>query len=187
MELKSDNYIKIDIHALSFDLYYADWWGTTQLLANVQDTRLRETYPSKVVVVPPKEEEEEEEEEEKDNGKKISKKASKSSPIWQLNPQESFQTYDYVLMEPIGGLATIINVIYSMIQNYGIIHVQSTGSIHMKADGKIPLTVNILCDNVLNGFTLEMQGLRCDLYKLDMGWKDIPSSMRLMGDTILSH
>jgi hypothetical protein len=172
VELKNDNYIAIDIHALSFDLYYADLWGETQLLANVQDTRMRETSQASMV----------------SDNRAVEDEialAAKELPIWQLQPKKFFATYDYVLMEPIGGLGTIASLAYDMIRNGGVVQVRSTGSIHFKANGQIPLTMNILCDNILDGFTLEMQGVYCELHRLDLGWKDIPTEMKVMGDMLL--
>jgi len=195
VELKNDNFVAIDIHALSFDLYHADWWGETQLLANVQDLRLRDDNSSN----------------NNNNNRRIRPQGSKvyvdknetniieaSSldvqsvrmvsepvPIWQLQPQTFFKTFDYVLMQPIGGLATVANVMYGMIQNGGVVNVRSTGAIHIKANGQLPLTLNIICDNVLYGFTLEMKGVHCELHRLDMGWKDIPTAMKRMGSTML--
>ena len=204
VQLKNDNFVAIDIHALSFDLYHADWWGETQLLANVQDLRLREGYlahatPTKQYIV--------EQPVHDDGDKRIESKGyvdknetniikeafhpesergvSEPLPIWQLQAQTFFKTYDYVLMQPIGGLATVANVMYAMIQNGGVVNVRSTGAIHIKANGQLPLTLNIICDNVLYGFTLEMKGVHCELHRLDVGWKDIPTAMKRMGGILV--
>ena len=198
VELKNDNFVAIDIHALSFDIYYADWWGETQLLANVQDLRLRENDSSnnnnnnnnhRILPQGSKVHVDKNEtnilEASSIDVESVRMVVSEPLPIWQLQPQTFFKTYDYVLMQPIGGLATVANVLYGMIQNGGVVNVQSTGAIHIKANGQLPLTLNILCDNVLYGFTLEMKGVHCELHRLDVGWKDIPSAMKRMGNAML--
>jgi hypothetical protein len=178
VQLKNDNYVAIDIHALSFDLYYDDWWGETQLLANVQDTRLREVQTLH---------EDEDEVESYPASEEMDTEAlvAAESPIWKLLPRERFETYDHVLMEPIAGLSTVANLLYGMILNWGTVPVRSSGAVQLKANGKVPLTLNILCDNLLNGFTLEVKGVHCELHRLDIGWKDIPSAMILLGEVLL--
>lgn len=183
MKLKNDNNVAIDIHALSFDLYYEDLWGETQLLGNVQDPRQRETqalqnkqiYQASKIKTP-------------ETVASIVEDAAFSStdaPIWKLRPKKFFETYDHVLMAPIGGIATVSNLLYDMVRNWGVVEVRSTGAIHLKANGQMPLTLNILCDNSLNAFTLEMQGIHCELDRLDIGWRDISSAMKSLQGKLL--
>lgn len=175
VQLKNDNHIDIDIHALSFDLYYPDLSGNIQLLGNVQDTRLREIHLLQQHEI-------------FDASKRKAAEtmaalvddaafASAETPLWHLGARKHFETYDSVLMAPIGGLSVMGNLAWDMIQNWGVVQVQSTGAVHLKASGQMPLTLNILCDNLLDAWTLEMRGMHCELDRLDIGWKDIPSAM----------
>ncbi len=178
VQLKNDNHIDIDIHALSFDLYYPDLSGNIQLLGNVQDTRLREIHllQQKEIFDTAK----------LDSAETIvalvedPALASAESPLWHLGARKQFETYDSVLMAPIGGLSVIAKLVWDMIQNWGVLQVQSTGAVHLKASGQMPMTLNILCDNLLNAWTLEMRGMHCELDRLDIGWKNIPNSMELL-------
>lgn len=181
VSLKNDNHIEIDIHALSFDLYYPDLWVNIQLLGNVQDTRLREIHSFQ------SQQEMLQEASSRDSIEKVATAttalvedaalASAASPLWKLGARQQFETYDHVFMAPMGGLSVMGNFAWDMVQSYGIVQVQSTGAVHLKASGQIPMTLNILCDNELNVWTLEMKGVHCELDKLDLGWKDIPTAM----------
>jgi hypothetical protein len=175
--LHNDNHIAIDIHALSFDLYYSDIWGNTQLLGNVQDTRQREIHllQQQEIIVPIQ-----------TSAAAVETVAalveeaafaSAATPLWHMEARKQFETYDSVLMAPIGGLTVVANLLWDMIHQWGVVKVRSTGTIHIKANRQMPLTLNILCDNLLDAWTLEMQGMECELDRLDVGWKDIPQAM----------
>lgn len=177
VQLKNDNYMAIDIHALSFDLYYSDLWGNIQLLGNVQDTRQREVHllQQEEIIVPTQTSALAAE-----TVAALAEEAafaSADTPLWHMEARKQFETYDSVLMAPIGGLSVVGNLLWDMIHQWGVVKVRSTGSIHIKANRQMPLTLNILCDNLLDAWTLEMQGMHCELDRLDVGWKDIPQAM----------
>ena len=160
ISLINDNHIDIDVYGLSFDLYYPDRWAATrifgdagtvpmELLGNVQDIPSLEAKAKE--------------------GERRTKRQSQ----WKLKARQPFETRDSVLMAPIGGLGVTLSIVWDMIRSGLEVHLPSTGAIHIKASGQLPITLNILCDNILNGWTMEMRGMDCDLESLDVGWKDM--------------
>jgi hypothetical protein len=66
---------------------------------------------------------------------------------------------------------------WDLFKKWGVVMVPSSGVIHVKANSKVPMTLSILCDNALDTWTLEMQGLSCELASLDIGWIDLPTAV----------
>lgn len=181
VKLKNNNYMAIDIHALSFDLYYPDWSGNIQLLGNVQDTRQRQAMVQhqSTPLLPSKN---------STTGFSmdvLSAVRTRNPPLWHMKARQEFETYDSVLMAPMGGLGVMGNLGWDMIKQWGVLQVKSTGAVHIKANSQMPLTLNILCDNLLDAWTLEMIGVHCELDRLDVGWKDIAAAMDSLRSKLL--
>ena len=67
----------------------------------------------------------------------------------------------------------------------GVVHLPSSGVIHMKANKQIPMTLSMLCDNALDAWTMEVQGLSCQLDNLELGWSDLSTAIDKMRSKII--
>lgn len=165
--LRNDNYVPIDIHALSCDIYYPDWDGALNHLGHVHDVqqvarRVQEASSEKIFI---------------------------SQPLWKIAARQTFETNDQMFMQPVSvGLGVLSSLSYDLIRKYGTVNVPSSMVVQVKANEKIPLTMSILCDNELNALTLELVGVTCELDNVMVGWYDLSDQVeKLRVKTIAGH
>jgi hypothetical protein len=144
IQMHNDNFIAISIYALSFDLFYPDWQQRLHHIGQVTDSRQQE-----------------EPDEDFD------------TPLWVLPPRQNFQTVDDVIMIPNGGAKVMSSLSWDAISKGGMLQIPLSGVIHVKANGKIPVTMGMICDNMLNMWNLQVQGLSCQIAFLKPGWSDL--------------
>jgi hypothetical protein len=49
-----------------------------------------------------------------------------------------------------------------------------TGVVHIKANGKVPVTMSMICDNIiLNAWKMQVKGVAYTMDSLAAGWSDI--------------
>jgi hypothetical protein len=171
VRLRNDNYVPIDIHALSCDIYYPDWYGSLNHIGHVHDVQQIS-----------------------ENNKAMTSSVEEVleatlPPLWQIEPRKTFETYDEVYLIPVYvGINALSSLIFDLFRNFGTLNVPSSMVVHVKANKKIPLTLSILCDNELNAFTLEMVGVTCEMDRLGVGWSDLsPTVADLRIKTIDGH
>ena len=174
VKLTNDNFVHIDIHALSFDLFYPDWQGRLNHIGHVHDSQ---QSPNN------------DQDENSSNG--ISDAImSNSPPLWALSPRKSFETTDEVLMQPAGlswdTFRTMSNLSWDIVTRSMQLEVPSSGVIHVKANSRIPLTLSILCDNLMDITTLEMQGVKCELHTMDLGWQNLSNTAQKLRTVVQS-
>lgn len=174
MRLRNDNYVPIDVHALSFDLFYPDWYGTLAHIGNVQDTQQWQKKGPKLSTP-------------YDEASIVTSLYSSASitPLWALLPRQSFETDDNVYLQPAGGINVLSSLGWDLVRQGGTLSIPSSGVIQIKAHSKFPLTMSILCDNLLDVTTLEMQGITCELDSIDMGWVHLPTAISSLRQTVL--
>jgi hypothetical protein len=144
IQMHNDNFIAIHIYALSFDLFYPDWQQRLHHVGQVTDSRQQE-------------------EPDRDF----------DTPLWVLPPRQNFQMTDDVIMIPNGGAMVMSSLSWDALSKGGILQIPLSGVIHIKADGKIPVTMGMICDNLLNIWKLQVQGLSCQIASLEPGWSDL--------------
>jgi hypothetical protein len=144
IQMHNDNFIAIEIYALSFDLFYPDWEQRLHHVGQVTDSRQQD-----------------EPDEDFD------------TPLWVLPPRQNFQTNDDVIMIPQGGAKVMSSLTWDAISKGGTLQIPLSGVIHVKANGKIPVTMGMICDNLLNVWKLQVQGLSCHIASLQPGWSDL--------------
>ncbi|KAL3937775.1 MAG: hypothetical protein SGARI_001992 [Bacillariaceae sp.] len=142
--MHNDNFISIHIYALAFDLFYPDWTERLHHVGTVTDKRQQE-----------------EPDEDFD------------TPIWVLPPRHDFETMDDVIMIPKGGAKVMSSLSWDILQKKGVLQVPLSGLIHVKANGHIPVTMGMICDNLLDAWKMEVQGLSCKIDSLAPGWSDL--------------
>lgn len=157
VKLRNDNYVKIDVHALSFDLYYPDWRGSLNHIGHIHD---KEQLNGSA-----------------DEAPRRTKARKKSPPLWSLAPRAEFSTQDHVFVQPAGGIKVLSSLGWDLLAQSGELIIPSSGVIHIRANSQVKVTLSILCDNVLDALTLEMQGMECEMDSLKIGWLDMASSV----------
>jgi hypothetical protein len=165
--LRNDNYVPIEIHALSCDIYYPDWDGALNHIGHVHD--VQQVFRQKEEIT--------------------SEYLSISQALWKIEARQTFETNDQMFLQPVSvGLGVLSSLSYDLMRKYGTVNVPSSMVVRVKANKKIPLTMSILCDNELNTLTLEMVGLTCELDNLMLGWYDLPEQVeKLRVKTIAGH
>jgi hypothetical protein len=169
VRMRNDNYVPIDVHALSFDLFYPDWHGTLAHIGNVQDTQqCQKKGPFDEASITT-----------------ALYSSASNTPLWALLPRQSFETNDNVYLQPAGGIKVLSSLGWDLVRQGGTLSIPSSGVIQIKAHSKFPLTLSILCDNLLDVTTLEMQGVECELDSIDMGWVDLPIAVMALRQSVL--
>ena len=175
VRLRNDNFVPIDVHALSFDLFYPDWHGTLAHIGNVQDTQQWQKKGPKLST---------QYDDEASIMTSLYSSAS-TAPLWALLPRQSFETDDNVYVEPAGGIKVLSSLGWDLVRQGGTLSIPSSGVIQIKAHSKFPLTLSILCDNLLDVTTLEMQGVICELDSVDLGWIHLPTAISTLRQSVL--
>lgn len=174
VKLTNHNFVHIDIHALSFDLFYPDWKGSLNHIGHVHDAQQGMEDPTLEVS-------------NKSSSTVGDAILSSSYPpaLWALLPRQSFETTDEVFMQPYGNLKVLSSLSWDLLRLGGTLQVPSSGVIHLRANGRFPLTLSIMCDNNLNAWSLEMQGITCELHNLEMGWSDLPNAVEQLRSKVI--
>mmetsp|Transcript_23389 Transcript_23389/g.38094 ORF Transcript_23389/g.38094 Transcript_23389/m.38094 type:complete len:263 (-) Transcript_23389:230-1018(-) len=145
IKLHNDNFVAIHIFALSFDLFYPDWEEKLHHVGRVTDKRQQTESADQDFL----------------------------SAIWVLPPRHDFETVDDVIMIPNGGARVMSSLSWDLLQKKGKLQVPLSGVIHVKADGKIPITLSMICDNLLDAWKMEVKGVACTMDSLQPGWSDL--------------
>ena len=143
VQMHNDNFISIHIYALSFDLFYPDWKERLHHVGTVTDKRQQDEPDEDF-----------------------------AEPIWVLPPRRDFETMDDVIMIPKGGPKVMSSLSWDVVQKKGVLQVPLAGIIHVKANGHIPVTMGMVCENLLDTWKMEVQGLSCKIDSLAPGWSD---------------
>lgn len=190
VQMENHNYVHIDIHALSFDLFYPDRTGSLNHIGHVHDKeqgkqqqqqqndvptqqvdKVKTTFaPGKLATTANDEQEEE----------------MPSPPLWALSPRQLFETTDEVMLQPAGNWRVLSSLAYDMWKHWGTLQVPSSGVIHLKvAKSRVPVTLSILCDNVLDAWSMEMQGIDCELHAMELGWLDLSQAVEKLRNVVV--
>mmetsp|Transcript_25371 Transcript_25371/g.54108 ORF Transcript_25371/g.54108 Transcript_25371/m.54108 type:complete len:251 (+) Transcript_25371:152-904(+) len=158
IQLHNANFITAAVHAFTFDMYYPDWEEKLQSIGQVTDTKQKE--PQRI--------------EDTINASKT-KRDKKKDAIWTLGPRRAFETIDDVIMVPTNaGSKVFSSLSWDAFQKSGVLQLPLSGVFHIKANGKIPLSMSMICDNnVLDTWRMEFQGISCRLDAVGPGWTDL--------------
>jgi hypothetical protein len=145
IKLHNDNFVAIHVYSLRFDLFYPAWDEKLHHVGQVTDKRQQETAGDQDFM----------------------------SAVWVLPPRQDFETIDDVVMIPNGGANVMSSLSWDIFQKMGVLQVPLTGVIQVKADGKVPATLSMICDNLLNTWKMEVRGISCTMDSLEPGWSDL--------------
>jgi hypothetical protein len=190
VSLHNDNYVQIDVHALSFDVFYSDWSGDLTHIGSVQDkhqiaemqlasatttTKTSSLSSAKAVARP-----------DTNKSKKKNKKSRISPsklPLWKIHPRANFSITDELYLAP--SLQQMMRTLPSMIiglwRGGGTqLVVPTTGVAHIKASSSAPFTVSIVCDNMVDTWNMQILGFECALKQLHPGWLDLEQAVETL-------
>jgi hypothetical protein len=178
VQLHNDNYVQIDVHALSFDVFYSDWSGALTHIGSVQDknqivqlalpptTTL--SSPSATAIAT------------KTNKKKKSCILPSKVPLWKIGPRANFSITDDLYLAP--SIQQMIRTLPSLLVGLwrgggASLVVPTTGVAHIKASSSAPFTVSIVCDNLVDTWSMQILGFECALKQLHPGWLDLEQAV----------
>jgi len=173
VEFFNENYMNIDVHALTFDLFGPNWRGELKHIGQIQDRnqhigQIQEKKLRKL---------------QQRTGKKQQNVKISSDPMWQIAPRADFSTTDELYVTPyLRAMLTIMaRLLYGLWQGSGSLVMPTTGVIHIKARlgnaPGTPFTVSIVCDNVVDAWTLLITGAECTMQQLTPGWKKMERAL----------
>ena len=144
------NYVKTDIHAIAFDVYFPNFDGTMHHIGHVRDRAhymASAEYNTAAITTPEK-------------------------PLWTMQARKTFQTQEdmHMRVSPKQIMKSMGHLLWQAIKGRGIVTLPATGVAHVKASNSAKVTISMICDNELNVFTMNMEGRKCTLDKLATGW-----------------
>lgn len=190
VKLQNDNFVSIDIHSLSFDMFYPDWNGKIQHIGQVHDvkqssSKIVTTTATTTTTMAPVDDTEQST---STSPPPLVVQEEESTPLWALQARQAFETIDNVLLQPeVMSLSLLGNLSWDLFQLGGVITLPSSGVIHVKANRQVPLTLSILCDNLLNTWTMELEGRSCSLEAMDFGWMDMDNSVQRLRQKVMEQ
>ena len=178
----SDNYMLIDVHSLSFDLFFPTTSSSSSSTTSKTTNNAAEGRTlAQVGRV-------------HDNGKQD---AQKAEPIWRIRPRHNFAVSDQTLhMAPyitqfVWFIPQVIFAVWNA-SSFSII-LPSTGIAHIKAQPlsflplQSPFTLQFLCDNKINLLSLEMKGVECAVYELSPGWLELKETSQKLRKHVVQN
>jgi hypothetical protein len=160
----NDNYLNLDVHALWFDLFYMDWDGRLQRIGELRDKqqidRQRQKQQSSL-----------------SNSNTTTSTANSDLPLWSIPGRSEFAIKDTLYIGSLWscavGMLTNSRFWHALYHGGGHVAMPTTGVAHLKTNGQAKLTVAFVCDNVMNTWTLTIQGVDCTLRELSPGWTNM--------------
>ena len=157
----NDNYLNLDVHALHFDLFYMNWDGKLQRIGELRD-RYQIDRQRKV---------------DAETTSKNVTKTNNNSPLWSIPGRSEFAIKDTLYIGSLWscamGMLTNSRFYWSLYKGGGHVAMPTTGVAHLRANGQAKLTVAFVCDNIMNTWTLTVQGVDCVLRDLSPGWTNM--------------
>ena len=159
VHMRNENYVKTDVHALAFDLYFPNWDGTMHHIGHVRDRahfKASEEWKAfNTTILTPE------------------------TPLWTMQARQAFDTQDEVHLRipPRQLMKSMGHLLWQAIRGYGTLTLPSTGVIHAKASSSAKVTISIICNNTLNVFTMAVEGNECVMNKLASGWNHIDTEI----------
>jgi hypothetical protein len=170
VRLHNDNFIGIDVHSLSIDMFYPTWGGELTYIGRVYDHKKQHKTPECM------------------RTPSCRKEKGLDKPVWELAPRSDFQITDHVFasMKFSGVLYTLFHIAINAVKGRGSLVIPTTGVMQVKASSSTPITMSMVCDNSLNLFTRVMVGVECSMNSLDIGWLELEGTSNKLQEEVLS-
>ena len=169
IKLYNGNYITAAVHAFTFDLYYPDWDEKLSYIGQVTDVKQKQKQP----VV---------------ENKNSTKVKNDDKAIWILSPRMDFEVIDDVIMVPTNaGTKVFSSLSWDVFKKSGIIQIPLSGVFHIKANGKIKLSMSMICDNnILDTWKMKFQGVSCHMDFVGVGWTNLTKESERLRSKIIN-
>lgn len=205
VELFNANFMHLDVHALSFDLFAerTDDKGR-QVLRHVGSLRDKHQHQTTVITgTPPNENHSSALPRPLATSKQTSSlegaaplRKGKSPVMWSIDARSDFTTTTtlYLSMNVSALLRSLAQLAYQWWSRSGRLTLPSTGVAHIRAavvrssnatqplPSSLPLTVSIICDNLLDTWQLRVTGTKCVMHQVVPGWSDLPKAAASVRD-----
>ena len=163
----NDNYLNLDVHALWFDLFYMDWDGKLQHIGELRDRQQIDNQRSESAAL-------------SSNHMSNTNSTKTNLPLWSIPGRSQFAIKDTLYIGSLWscamGMLTNSRFYYSLYKGSGHVAMPTTGVAHLRANGQAKLTVSFVCDNIINTWTLTVQGVDCTLRELAPGWSNLTAA-----------
>ena len=148
------NYVKTDIHAIAFDMYFPNFDGQLLHIGHIRD---KAHYMASL------------EDYHVESDVKIK---TPEQPLWTMQARKTFQTQDdmHMNISPKQIITSVGHLLWQAVKGRGTVTLPATGVAHVKASNSAKVTISMICDNELNVITMNMEGRKCTLDKLATGW-----------------
>lgn len=159
VSMHNDNFMEVDVHSLTFEMFYMNQEGSLLYLSDIKDHNQASSSSSSSAQQP-------------------AANATKPPALWQIPARNNFTIDDVLYM----GLNS--NLLWNLLGNSqfysniwkgsGSFWLPTTGVAHVKAvtNGQgVPATLQIICDNYIQG--LIIQGLTCVIHDAQPGWSSL--------------
>lgn len=168
VSLTNENLMDIDIHAVTFDLFYPNNNGSSL----VHLGRVRDKYQHLKIT--------------NTDFEAMYNVTKSGPPFWSLPAKSKFETSEtmYLYLSAISSLTESMSSLGSnLYENSQHLTIPSSGVMQVRASKKSKVTISILCDNALDAWTQRLQGLDCILNSVNLGWVNIDT----VSDKVKKH
>lgn len=166
----NENFLNLDVHALHFDLFYMDWDGRLERIGELKDRQQVEQRQQQDLATSSSAE----------RRHNHNNTQTSTAPLWSIPGRANFTVHDtlYVgsLWSCLKGMMFNSRFYWSLWKGGGHLALPTTGVAHVRANGQARLTVTFVCDNLVDTWTLRVQGVDCQLRQLSTGWTNMTHS-----------
>jgi hypothetical protein len=203
----NDNFVDIHVYALAFDVFYMNWDGELQHVGHLQDRiqvennaarsgsisgnsssskqAERNVSPS----ISSSEKQKQAKQKQQQDRKKSSKKRQQP-PLWRISKRSDFSIVDelYMFLDKTWKMLSNSRFWSSLWHGSGVVLIPTTGVAMVKAQpGGTPLTLQLVCDNILDTWSLYITGVECTLQQLQPGWSNMTDTILRLRQYALSN
>eukprot|EP00566_Odontella_aurita_P020109 CAMPEP_0113527630 /NCGR_PEP_ID=MMETSP0015_2-20120614/1398_1 /TAXON_ID=2838 /ORGANISM="Odontella" /LENGTH=300 /DNA_ID=CAMNT_0000426077 /DNA_START=114 /DNA_END=1016 /DNA_ORIENTATION=+ /assembly_acc=CAM_ASM_000160 len=211
LEVTNENFMGADVHSASFDIFYEDWSGTLRHIGRMRDSHAaeREAEAGSAAIkeaaaaagggmfASPADETEN-----RGGGRDVAAAPKPSpasaspaeTPLFAVPARDTSSSHSDLVTIKLHSvpLSLTLKMLWDLISSFGKVSMLTSGVLHVKQPAlSLPLTVGIVCDNIVNLMELpwRISGKDCTVKGAGPGWgKDIAHSGGKLKDWVLkSH
>jgi hypothetical protein len=191
----NDNFVDIHVYALAFDVFYMNWEGDLEHVGHLQDRIQVENNAaqssSRSSSGRSSSQQDKDKKHTESNVKdqpKQKQRPKKDLPLWRISKRSDFRIVDelYMFLDQTWRMLSNLRFWSSLWHGSGVVLVPTTGVALVKAQGT-PLTLQLVCDNILDTWSLYITGVECTLQQLQPGWSNMTDTVLRLRQHALSH
>lgn len=173
VRLFNENYLPIDVHALQFDIFVSDAAdGTLQHVGHIQDRHQQDlsaeylqhaVSPSCLAAesVPT-------------SSSSLGNNNTTNPAVWQIGSRSDFDCRDKLYLK-IPSLRNMLSAVRHLLVHFWrgsgrFLILPTTGVAHVQVPAKVQATISLVCDNFINTWTMQVEGVECSLSHVQPGF-----------------